>query len=63
MDFGNIWIKWINALVFSSSMSVLVNKSSTEDFKVFKDLRQGDTLCLFLFLVAAEGMASMGQKV
>lgn len=63
MDFGNIWIKWINALVFSSSLSILVNRSSTEDFKVFKDLRQGDTLCPFLFLVAAEGMANMVQKV
>lgn len=44
MRFGPGWMKWMEAMFFSSSMSILVNGSLTLDFKVEKDLRQGDSL-------------------
>ncbi|CAJ2637732.1 unnamed protein product [Trifolium pratense] len=52
----------MRACIFNSSMSVLVNGSPTEDFKVGKGLRQGDPLSPFLFLIAAEGLTGMVNK-
>lgn len=34
MGFGNSWILWMEALIFSSSMLVSVNGSSTKDVNV-----------------------------
>ncbi|PNX84008.1 receptor-like kinase [Trifolium pratense] len=62
MGFAQGWLKWMRACIFSSSMSVLVNGSPTEDFSVGKGLRQGDPLSPFLFLIAAEGLTRMMQK-
>lgn len=52
----------MEALVFSSSMSILVNGSPTRDFIVSRSLCQGDPLSPFLFLLVAEGLASMLAK-
>ncbi|MCH82142.1 LINE-1 reverse transcriptase like, partial [Trifolium medium] len=62
MGFAEGWIRWMRACVFESTMSVLVNGSPTEDFKVSKGLRQGDPLSPFLFLIAAESLTGMVKK-
>ncbi|GAU47952.1 hypothetical protein TSUD_06860 [Trifolium subterraneum] len=49
----------IRACVFQSSMSVLVNGGTTEDFIVGKGLRQGDHLSPFLFLIVIEGLTGL----
>jgi hypothetical protein len=54
--------RWIQACVFQSYMSVLVNRSPTEDFGVGKGLRQGDPLPPFLFLIVAEGLTGLMSK-
>jgi hypothetical protein len=49
MSFFDGWLKWMSACIFESSMSVLVNGSPSEDFKVGRGLCQGNPLSPFLF--------------
>ncbi|GKV33852.1 hypothetical protein SLEP1_g42302 [Rubroshorea leprosula] len=56
MGFNITWRKWIQECLRSSMVSVLVNGSPTKQFTVSKDLRQGDPLSPFLFLIVAEGL-------
>lgn len=54
--FGVSWCKWMEACIFNSSLSILVNGSPMTDFLVEIRLRQGDPLSLFLFTLVAEGL-------
>lgn len=49
--FGDKWCAWMEALVFNSSLPVLVNGSRKKDFKVTRGLRQGYPISLFLFIL------------
>jgi hypothetical protein len=62
MGFAEGWLKWMRSCIFESSMSVLVNGSPTNDFKVGRGLRQGDPSSPFLFLIVAEGLAGMMKR-
>lgn len=62
MGFNDKWMKWMEARVFTSHMSVLVNGSATKDFMTQKGLRQGDSLSPFLFVLAMEGLTTLVRK-
>ncbi|GKU89286.1 hypothetical protein SLEP1_g3443 [Rubroshorea leprosula] len=56
------WRRWIKECLSTSSVSVLVNGSPTEEFSIKKGLRQGDPLALFLFLLVAEALNGLILK-
>lgn len=59
MGFSIKWCKWIMECLRSTTTSVFVNGSSTDEFHLGRGLRQDDPLSLFLFLIAAEGFNVM----
>ena len=62
LGFHDKWISWVKGCLVSSSVSVLVNGSPTEEFKPHRGLRQGDPMAPFLFLVVAEGLAGLVRQ-
>ena len=61
--FGLKWCGWIRECLQSSWGSVIVNGSPTEEFKIFKGLKQGDPLSPFLFILIMESLNVSFQKV
>lgn len=59
MKFGSIWIKWIEACVYSNFLPVLINGSPIIEFQVRRGLRQVDPLSPFLLIIAAEGLVDL----
>eukprot|EP00253_Pinus_taeda_P022660 PITA_22660 len=54
--FDHNWVRWILALITSSSFSILVNGSPSKTFTQTRGLRKGDPLSLFLFILMMEGL-------
>ncbi|GJU60234.1 putative RNA-directed DNA polymerase, eukaryota, reverse transcriptase zinc-binding domain protein [Tanacetum coccineum] len=56
IGFSAKWRNWIHSCLNSVYALVLVNGSPTKEFKIERDLRQGDPLSLFLFILAVEAL-------
>jgi len=54
--FDHNWIKWVMALVTSSSFSILINGSPFHICLPSKGLTRGDPLSPFLFILMTEGL-------
>lgn len=61
-NFNSRWILWIMECVSTAYTSVLVNRSPTREFKLENDLRQGDPLSSFLYLLIAEGLSILVSR-
>ncbi|GJS19659.1 RNA-directed DNA polymerase, eukaryota, reverse transcriptase zinc-binding domain protein [Tanacetum coccineum] len=59
LGFGFKWRSWIHGCLRNARSSVLINGSP---FKIFRGLRQGDPLSLFLFILAMEGFHAITCK-
>lgn len=62
MGFGSKWCAWIRECLKSSMASVLVNGSPTDEFRIFRGLRQGDPLSPFLFLLVMEALHNLVER-
>ena len=62
LGFHSKWVRWVRGCLESSSISVLVNGSPTEELKLSRGLRQGDPMVPFLFLMVAEGLAGLVRQ-
>ncbi|XP_058727324.1 uncharacterized mitochondrial protein AtMg01250-like [Vicia villosa] len=62
MGFGEVWMGWMELMVFQSKMPILVNGSPTKEFKVECGLRKGDPLSPFLFVIVAEDLTALVKK-
>nr|GEV61946.1 RNA-directed DNA polymerase, eukaryota, reverse transcriptase zinc-binding domain protein [Tanacetum cinerariifolium] len=56
LGFGSQWRKWIRACLRLARTSILVNGSPSSEFSIKHDLRQGDSLSPFLFIIVMEGL-------
>ncbi|XP_058732794.1 uncharacterized protein LOC131604367 [Vicia villosa] len=62
MGFGDRWMRWTECCIFTNSLSVLVNGSTTKDFRVEKGLRQGDPLSPFVFVLVMEVLMELMKR-
>ncbi|XP_056843058.1 uncharacterized protein LOC130495651 [Raphanus sativus] len=59
MGFSEVWIEWIMRCVTSVKYQVLINGEPRGHIVPERDLRQGDPLSLFIFILCTEALVSL----
>ncbi|XP_022772479.1 uncharacterized protein LOC111315160 [Durio zibethinus] len=62
IGFYSRWVDIIVNCVTTVSYSIVVNRCITDSFNLKEDLRQGDSLSLYLFLICSEGLSALLAK-
>lgn len=62
MGFEGRWLKEMEGIFFTNTMLVLINGSTTKDFKVNRGLYQGDPISPFLFVLVTWALTSLMNK-
>ena len=53
------WVEWVMGLVTTPFFNIILNGSGTITFHPTHDIRQGDRLSPFLFILMAEGLSHL----
>jgi hypothetical protein len=61
--FGTIWISWMTCIFQSGTSSILLNWVPGKTFHCKRGVRQGDPLFAFLFVLAANFLQTLVNKV
>ena len=62
MGFGKRWICWFKGCIYTTSFSELINGTSIWFFTSSRELRQGDSLSPYLFVIVMEALSWMIKK-
>nr|XP_029145792.1 uncharacterized protein LOC114924687 [Arachis hypogaea] len=63
MGFGCISRRWIWECLTTASMAILINGTTTKPFNLQRELRQGDPLSTFLFVLVGEVLNKMLERL
>lgn len=62
MNLGERWCRWIEQILVTSKISILVNGSPSQEFSPRRGIRQGDPLAPYLFLLIGEVLNRLLEK-
>ena len=62
LGFYHVWIRWVMNCVVSVSYNLMINGKRIGSFAPTRDIRQGDPMSPYLFLLVVESLSAIIQK-